>query len=182
MEMFTTSTFKFDWDKPVDVSYMVEKGKKALDMKLEQARYEGRKEVWDLFRRLALNTEDRDDAYTLKDIDEAFGTLWYAEIAKLPVEAALDKDRRYQEKLAERKKLHIGDEVELTIHRQSAVPGMVVKKVKGYVLETCVDDVHENMVRVLTKEFGTALVDATECVKLGENNPDIVKVMESFDD
>ena len=132
----------------------------------EKALKEGRKEAWDLARRIV--TGDCSDSYAIDDeILKIFGkTTW--NVLKMPVEEAMSKDKEYQE---EKKALHVGDEVEF------GVGSIVSKKYRGYIT----DFVPQNTVRVLTKELGTIRVEPKDCKKTGKHSDEVEKVMASFE-
>lgn len=102
-----------------------------FEEKQAEARQEGREEAWDLARRIA---SDGSGFYTVDEVHKIFGkTAW--NVLKSPVEEVLAKDKEYQE---EKKKLHVGDEVEFMVNGGT---------VKGYVI-----NIVSTAVRVLTKK------------------------------
>jgi len=129
----------------------------------EKALKEGRKEAWDLARRIAAFGED---TYSWSELDSAFGSHCDNTIFEMPVDEALAKDKKYQEEA-----LRVGDEVEFS------VGSIVSKKYRGYIT----DFVSQNSVRVLTKELGTIRVEPKDCKKTGKHSDEIEKVMASFE-
>lgn len=138
--------------------------RKWFEEKQEEARQEGREEAWDLARRIATVGYD---CYTADEVDKVFGKGNILSL-RTPVDELLAKDKKYQE---EKKALHIGDEVEFGVRAIDS------KKYRGYIT----DFVSPNTVRVLTKELGTIRVEPKDCTKTGKHNPDIEKVMASFE-
>lgn len=135
--------------------------RKWSEKKQAEARQEGREEAWDLARRIV--TTGDSDCYSYDEVKKAFGNL---NILRTPVEEVLAKDKEYQE---EKKKLHVGDEVEVTAYGVTR---------KGYIVNL----VSPVLVRVLTKDLGTYPVEPEDCEKTGKHNPDVEKVMASFEE
>ena len=129
----------------------------------EKALKEGRKEAWDLARRIVTQGSD---TYTGSEYDSVFGSHNANTIFGMPADDALALDKKYQE---DKKKLHVGDEVEFTACGTTR---------KGYVINL----VSPVLVRVLTKDLGTYPEAAEKCKKTGKHNPDIEKVMASFEE
>ena len=129
----------------------------------EEGCKEGREEAWDLARRIAITG---DGCYAIDEVNKVFGDL---NILRTPVEEVLARDKKYQE---EKKKLHIGDEVEFGFEAISN------KKYRGYIINF----VLPNTVRVLTKEVGTVRIESEDCEKTGKHSDEIEKVMASFEE
>lgn len=140
--------------------------RKWFDKKQAEARQEGREEAWDLARRIVTDYPDSDvyNFYTIDEVLKVFGMKTW-DVLKMPVGFAMAKDKKYQE---EKKALHIGDEVEFAACGTTR---------KGYIINL----VSPALVRVLTKDLGTYPVGPEECKKTGKHNPDIEKVMASFE-
>ena len=115
----------------------------------------------DLARRIAAFGED---TYTWQELDSVFGSHCDNTIFELPVEFAMAKDAKYQKDA-----LHVGDEVKVTAYGVTR---------KGYIINV----VSPALVRVLTKDLGTYPVGPQECKKTGKHNPDVKKVMASFEE
>lgn len=128
----------------------------------EEGCKEGRKEAWDLARRLITRGSD---TYTGSEYDSVFGSHNANTIFGMPADDALALDKKYQE---DKKKLHVGDEVEFTACGTTR---------KGYVINL----VSPALVWALTKDPGTYPVAAEKCEKTGKHNPDVEKVMASFE-
>lgn len=136
-----------------------------------KARDEGRREVWNMMRRIMLPRREESDAYTVDQVKEAFDVITITDVLKMPLTDALATDKKLMEKIKrEREKLHVGDEVEFV--------GMFDQG-KGYVIDVNVEDC-PNCVRLLIKGEGSRLVSINFCKKTGKHNPDIVKVMNSL--
>lgn len=136
--------------------------RKWFEEKQAEARQEGREEAWDLARRIVTYELD---SYTGPDLDSVFGSQCDNIIFETPVDEALAKDKKHQE---EKKALHVGDEVEFTANGTTR---------KGYVINL----ISPVLVRVLTKDLGTYPEPPEKCKKTGKHNPDIEKVMASFE-
>lgn len=138
--------------------------RKWFEEKQAEARQEGREEAWDLARRIV---SIGDGCYTMSEVNEIFDTgTW--DVLRMPVEEALAKDKKYQK---EKKTLHVGDEVEFW-------DGSVNITTKGYV----VNIVSPEIVRVLTKKYGTCTMHPEKCKKTGKFNEDLVKGLAAFDE
>lgn len=142
----------------------------------EKALKEGRKEAWDLARRIVISGPN---CYAIDEVNKAFGDLnifntpaGYLNIFNTPVEEVLAKDKKYKE---EKNALHIGDEVEFI------APGCTkLKEVrKGYVMGIVEDS--PRCVCILAKD-GSYHRSHEMCEKTGKHNPDIEKVMASFEE
>ena len=143
--------------------------RKWFEKKQEEARQEGREEAWDLARRILITGED---CYSVDEVNKAFSDL---NILRTPVEEVLAKDKEYQEK---KKALHVGDEVEFIARKPNCKLNEVMT---GYVLGFVGDLSSECSVRILTKH-GTYLKSHEMCEKTGKHNPDIEKIMASFEE
>ena len=129
----------------------------------EKALKEGRKEAWDIARRIVTCGSD---CYTGTEVlDSVFGSCNASNIFEMPAGEALAKDKAFQE---DKKTLHVGDEVEFTGHG-------IAKK--GYVVNL----IPPRVVRVLTKDLGTYVVTLKECKKTGHHSDEIEKAMDSFE-
>lgn len=130
---------------------------------------EGREEAWDLARRIAAFGED---TYTWRQLDSVFGSQCDNTIFEMPVDEALAKDKEYREG---KNTLRIGDEVEFV------APGRTKFKElhKGYVIG--IDEESPRWVRILTKDNGSYCRSLEMCEKTGNHNPDIEKLMASFE-
>lgn len=126
----------------------------------EKALKEGREEAWDLARRIVTTG---DGCYTIDEANKTFGNM---NILTTPIDEVLAKDKEYQK---EKETLHVGDEVKFTAYGITR---------KGYVINV----VRPTLVRVLTKNLGTCPVGPEECEKTGKHNPDVEKVMASFEE
>ena len=78
----------------------------------EDAKNEGRKEVWDMVRRLC-HADGVENAYTFDDREKAFGTISYSEILQKDVHEVLAKDKERLKRIEEEKIIRPGDEVEV---------------------------------------------------------------------
>lgn len=140
----------------------------------EQAMKEGREEAWDLARRIVA---DGSSCYAYDEVYDVFGTRSFWQILGMPVEEALAKDKEHQE---EKKTLHIGDEVEF-IGSNPKYKVKVNELMTGYVIGFEDSLSGEPFVRILTKKHGTYRRSLEMCEKTGKHNPDIEKVMASFE-
>lgn len=134
----------------------------------EEGCKEGREEAWDLARRIGTWG---DDCYTHDEVRDLFERRTFGQILRMPVEEVLARDREYQK---EKKTLHVGDEVEFV------APGRTKFKElhKGYVIG--IDKEIPRWVYILTKD-GSYHRSPVMCEKTGKHNPDIEKVMASFE-
>ena len=139
-----------------------------FEEKQAEARQEGREEAWDLARRIGTCG---DDCYTYDEARDLFESRTFGQILRMPVEEALSKDKEYQE---DKKALHVGDEVEFV------APGRTKFKElhKGYVIG--IDEESPRWVYILTKD-GSYHRSPVMCKKTGKHNPDVEKVMASFE-
>ena len=129
----------------------------------EEGCKEGRKEAWDLARRLITCGSD---TYTGSEYDSVFGSHNANTIFGMPADDALALDKKYQE---DKKELHVGDEVEFTACGTTR---------KGYVINL----VSPALVWALTKDPGTYPVAAEKCKKTGKHSEEIEKAMASFEE
>ena len=128
----------------------------------EKALKEGRKEAWDLARRIVAG--DCSDAYNIDEVHKVFDkSSW--NVLKMPVEEVLAKDKEYQE---EKEALHVGDEVKFRS------TGMVC----GYVVDTKMSE----FVTVLMKDRSTNILRISNLAKTGNVNEDLVKALAVFDE
>lgn len=140
----------------------------------QKARQEGREEAWDLARRIF---GDGSGCYNYDEIYDAFDTRSHWQILGMPVEEVLSKDEKHQKK---KKALHVGDEVKFA----GIVPNYKVKvdeAMTGYVVGFEVGLYGERSVRILAKH-GSYLKSPEMCEKTGKHNPDIEKVMATFEE
>ena len=128
----------------------------------EKAKEEGREEAWDLARRIVTCGPD---CYTGSDFDSVFGSCNALSIFGMPVDEALVKDKKHQEK---KKALHVGDEVEFDIRS---------KRKTGYITNL----IPPVQVRVLTKEDGTFILALSNCTRTGNHSEEIERAMTSFE-
>lgn len=146
--------------------------RKWFDEKQAEARQKGREEAWDLTQRINLLPDIKKGAYGIDDLGEAFGTCDWSKVMLMPVEEALKKDKAYQK---DKKALHIGDEVKFFVSNP------IYKVVTGYVIGFENGLYGELSVRILAKH-GSYLRFREMCEKTGKHNPDIEKVMASFEE
>lgn len=132
----------------------------------KKAKEEGREEAWDLARRIVTCGPD---CYTGSDFDSVFGSLYELSIFGMPVDEALVKDKKHQEK---KKALHVGDEVKFEVEMGSIIEGH-----RGYITNL----ISPVLVRVLTKKYGTITVSPEKCKKTGRHSDEIEKAMASFE-
>lgn len=147
-----------------------------------KARDEGRREVWNMMRRIMLPRREESEAYTIDQIREAFGVCNMTDVLKMPLTDAMAYDMKLTEKIKrEREKLHVGDEVEFTsMFDQLVRPDNKDSNLrKGWVIDDEVDGCPK-CVRVLLKGDGTRVVSINVCKKTGKHNPDIVRLMNSL--
>ncbi len=147
-----------------DVKYVeteVHMSLKEYHYMLEEAQKEGRKEAWDLARRIAAFGED---AYTDVELCRAFHECNETIIFNLPPDEVIEKDRAYQKKKEE---LHVGDEVKFRS------TGMTC----GYVVDTKMSE----FVKVLTKDRTTHILRISDLTKTGNFNEDLVDALAAFD-
>ena len=123
---------------------------------------EGRKEAWDLARRIVTQGSD---TYTGSEYDSVFGSHNANTIFGMPADDALALDKKYQE---DKKALHVGDEVEFTTD---------LSPIKGYITNL----VSPEIVRILTKKHGTFTISPEKCKKTGNHSDEIEKAMASFE-
>lgn len=140
----------------------------------EEGCKEGQKEAWDLARRI-IGTDS--DAYSYDEVYDVFGTRSSGQILNMPVKETLDKDKKHQE---EKEALHIGDEVEF-IGSNPNYKVKVNELITGYVVGFEDGLYGESCVRILAKH-GSYLKSHEMCEKTGKHNPDIEKVMASFEE
>lgn len=147
---------------------------KQFEEEKQRARQEGRKEAWDLARRIIASDSD---CYSYAEVFDLFDTRSFWQILGTPVEEVLAKDKKFQE---EKKTLHIGDEVEFV----GSNPNYKVKVnelMTGYVVGFEDGLYGESCVRILAKH-GSYLKSPEMCEKTGKHNPDVKKVMGSFEE
>lgn len=78
----------------------------------ERAKIEGRKEVWDMVRRLYLN-DVMENAYGYAELKKVFGTISFSELLQKDVHEMLAKDKEHLKRIEEEKIIRIGDKVEV---------------------------------------------------------------------
>lgn len=127
----------------------------------EKALKEGRKEAWDLARRVVTYGPD---CYAGSDFDSVFGSNNALSVFSTPVEEALSKDKKHQEN---KRTLHVGDEVKFRN----------ADKACGYVVKTGTSE----FVTVLMKDRSTDLLRISDLAKTGNLNEDLVKGLAAFD-
>ena len=108
----------------------------AKELVAEDAKNEGRKEVWDMARRLYL-TDIVENAYGYNELKKIFGTFSYSEILQKDVHEVFAKDNERLKRIEEEKNIRPGDEVEIS---KAWLPGIHY----GWVA-----DIHGNTVNVL---------------------------------
>ena len=141
---------------------------------LMDAKNEGRKEVWDMFRRLYL-ADEVENAYDLADIEKTFGTIVFSEIVRKDLHEVLDKDKKRLKRIEEEKIIRPGDEVEIKEWFPDSRHGWVV-------------DIHGNTVNVLMNtSHGVEMryVHIECCRKTGitsEHLAQLVETMKEEDD
>lgn len=142
----------------------------AKELVAEDAKNEGRKEVWDMVRRLYL-ADEVENAYNLADLQNAFGTVTFSEILLKDLHEVLDEDKKRLKRIEEDKIIRPGDEVEISkVWLPDIHHGWVV-------------DIHENTVNVLmNSSHGVEMryVDIKYCKKTGnvaEHLAQLVKAM-----
>ena len=145
-------------DPEIEISF----SKDDLENCLDAVKKQGQQEAWDLARRIAALGKD---CYTTAEVNMVFDTgAW--DVLRMPVDEALEKDKTYQKKKEE---LHVGDEIEFITD---------ASMVKGYI----VNIISSTAVRVLTKKYGTYTIQIAKCTKTGNHNPNVEKVMASFEE
>ena len=145
--------------------------RKWSEKKQAEARQKGREEAWDLARRIVTTGNG---CYTIDEVNKVFGNM---NILRTPIDEVLAKDKEYQE---EKKTLHIGDEVEF-IGSNPNYKVKVKEVMTGYVIGFVGGLSDECSVRILTKH-GLYIRSREMCEKTGRHNPDIEKVMASFEE
>lgn len=147
----------------VDIYYKIDSReyKSLINDVREKALKEGREEAWDLARRIVTTGEN---CYSIVEVEKAFGNM---NILTTPIEEVLAKDKAYQK---EKKTLHVGDEVEFWDGS--------VRATKGYVINV----ISPEIVRVLTKKYGTCTMHPEKCKKTGKHSKEIEKAMASFEE
>lgn len=149
--------------------------KKDLDTCLEAARAEGRKEVWEMIRRMYLDTEDTMEAYTMEEMDKTFGTYYLKSILNKPLEKMLEKDRKLREEVKARNAIKVGDFITYDsplVHYD------------GWVLTEPAPNTTELRVDVLTFKDGIPVVVSAEinkCEVTGKRNPYVAAMMKSLE-
>lgn len=140
----------------------------------EGAKNEGRKEVWDMVRRL-YHADGVENTYTFADREKIFGTIMFSEILRKDVREVLDKDKKRLKRIEEEKIIHPGDEVEIKEWFPDSRHGWVV-------------DIHGNTVNVLMNtSHGVEMryVHIECCRKTGntaEHLAQLVETMKEEDD
>ena len=129
-----------------------------------------------------LDTEDTRDAYTIKDMTDAFGTYNLKTILNISFEEILEADRKLRDEVKARNEIGVGDEVEFAsmFDRLIRPDNKNSNLRKGYVIDAEVEGCPE-CVRVLLKGDGTRVVSINSCKKTGKHNTDVEKVMASFE-
>lgn len=141
------------------------------ELAVEGAKNEGRKEVWDMVRRLYL-ADEVENAYDLADLQKAFGTVTFSEILLEDVHEVLAKDKKRLNRIEEEKIIRLGDEVK---YKDCATDVTS----KGFVLG--VNDSGIRILRLSSNNFPVINYwDKAACTKTGNHNPDIAKVLEAL--
>lgn len=144
------------------------------ELTVEGAKNEGRKEVWDMVRRLYLadEVENAYDLADLADLQKAFGTVTFSEILLEDVHEVLAKDKERLKRIEGEKIIRPGDEVK---YKDCATDVTF----KGFVLG--VNDSGIRILRLSSNNFPVINYwDKASCKKTGNHNPDIAKVMEAL--
>lgn len=131
--------------------------KKEFDA--ESAKNEGRKEVWDMVRRLYL-ADEVENAYDLADLQKAFGTVTFSEILLEDVHEVLAKDKERLKRIEGEKIIRPGDEVEVD-------PAPLSDSYKGWVADAQKSSVGKARWITQVKNY----VEQTWCSKCGKNAP-----------
>ena len=149
--------------------------KKDLDNCLEAARAEGRKEVWEMIRRMYLDTEDTMEAYTLNEMDNTFGTYNLKSILNKPLKKILGKDRKLREEVKARNAIKVGDFITYN---------SPVAYYEGWVLTEPAPNTTELRVDVLTFKDGIPAVVSAEinkCEVTGKRNPYVAAMIKALE-
>ena len=136
----------------------------------EDVKNEGRKEVWDMVRRLYL-ADEVENAYDLADLQEAFGTVTFSEILLKDLREVLAKDKERLKRIEEEKIIRPGDEV---IVNSPWLPGVH----KGWAV-----DIYKNLVNVLMNtRNGVEMryVGVDRCRKTGNTAEHLAKLVEAM--
>lgn len=136
----------------------------------EGAKNEGRKEVWDMVRRLYL-ADEVENAYDLADLEKVFGTVVFSKILQKDVHEVLAKDKERLKRIEEEKIISPGDEVEVD-------PAPLSDIYKGWVT-----DILGNTVSVLmNSQVGvtTRYVSLKCCKKTGNTNEHLAQLVKAM--
>ena len=150
--------------------YMKKEFLAAHNVMREAAKNEGRKEVWDMVRRLYLS-DGVENTYDFDDLKKVFGTAILSEILMKDVHEVLDKDKERLKKIEEEKIIRPGDEV---IVNSPWLPGVH----KGWAV-----DIYKNLVNVLMNtRNGVEMryVGVDRCRKTGNTSEHLAKLVEAM--
>ena len=148
---------------------------KDLEECLEAARAEGREEVWEMIRRMYLDTEDTMEAYTSNELDKAFGTYYLKTILGMPLNDILKTDRKLREEVKARNAIKVGDFITYD---------SPLAHYDGWVLTKPAPNTTELHVDVLTFKDGipqVVSVEINKCEATGERNPYVAAMMKSLE-
>ena len=163
-------------DPEIEISFYKDDLKNCLDAVKKQ----GQEEVWEMIRRMYLDTEDTMEAYTLNEMDKTFGTYNLKSILNKPLEKMLEKDRKLREEVKARNAIKVGDFItydsplvhyEGWVLTEPALPEPVFKPA-------------ELRVDVLTFKDGipeVVSVEINKCEVTGKRNPYVAAMMKSLE-
>lgn len=158
-------------DPEIEITF----GKDELENCLDAVKKQGQEEVWEMIRRMYLDTEDTMEAYTMEEMDKTFGTYYLKSILNKPLEKMLEKDRKLREEVKARNAIKVGDFITYDsplVHYE------------GWVLTEPSPNTTALKIDVLTFAAGspqTISVDINNCEVTGKRNPYVAAMMKSLE-
>lgn len=158
-------------DPEIEITFYKDDLKNCLDAVKKQ----GQEEIWEMIRRMYLDTEDTMEAYTTNEMDNTFGTYYLKSILGKPLSEILEKDRKLREEIKARNAIKVGDFITYD---------SPLAHYDGWVLTEPAPNTTELRVDVLTFKDGIPTVVSAEinkCEVTGKRNPYVAAVMKALE-